>query len=68
MYVAIGRRIRDARLRAGWTQGDLAACIGQTRLSMIGFEKAKQRVQIHTLKQIAALLGVTLSDLLPPER
>jgi len=66
LYGRIGERIRNARKRARLTQESLARGIGRTRDSLASIEAARQRVQVHTLYQIAALLGLAVADLLPP--
>ena len=65
VYRELGARIQRARRHAKITQKSLGAAIGHTRLSVSAIENARQRVQIHTLYRIAALLGVTVEQLLP---
>ena len=43
-YVALGERIRDARLRRNASQDSIAIALGLTRASMANIEGANQRV------------------------
>ena len=67
VYREIGARIRAARLQRGLTQAALAAKIGHARLSVNAMETARQRVQVHTLYEIARWLDVPIAALLPSE-
>lgn len=64
LYEAIGRRIREARLRRDRTQTDLARSLAMTRSSVANFEAGRQRVTVHLLLQIAEELDTPVHDLL----
>lgn len=57
--------VRARRGREGLTQGQLAGRIGMTRTSITNIEKGRQKVQLHTLYDIAAALGASPAELLP---
>jgi transcriptional regulator with XRE-family HTH domain len=67
IYQEIGQRIRNERCALGFSQTDLAECIGygpqHAPISQI--ELGKQRPEIHVLIAIAEALGVEIADLLP---
>jgi DNA-binding XRE family transcriptional regulator len=64
-YVVLGRQIAQAR-QSKMTQEDLALKVSLTRTSIINIEKGRQQLLVHTLVDIAAALGVPVTDLLPP--
>ena len=65
IYSALGRIIRNGREAAGLTQDKLAARVGLTRTSITNIEQGKQRIQIHTLYDIAQALNLSPRALLP---
>lgn len=66
-YEEVGRRIRHARKRREppLTQEGLAKLVTLTRTSITNVEKGRQRLLLHTLADIAAVLQVDASTLLP---
>lgn len=64
-YVAVGKRIADARVLKRLTQDALARDIGLTRTSIVNIEKGRQQLLFHTLVQIAHVLKVEPVDLIP---
>ncbi len=66
LYKKLGQRIRKEREAAGLTQGDLADVISLSRTSITNIERGRQKIQVHTLYEIAAKLGIQVSVLLPP--
>src|SRR5215217_3046337 len=65
LYVALGGLVRARRERAELTQGELAQRVGMTRTSITNIESGRQKVQLHTLYDIAAALDVSPQALLP---
>lgn len=65
LYITVGKLIRRARETVNLSQEDLSSQLGLTRTSISNFERGKQHIQIHTLYQIADILNVPVSDLLP---
>lgn len=68
-YVEVGRRVRRMRLagQPPWTQEQLARRVGLTRSSVANLEAGNQRVPLHTLIQVAQVLGVPVVELIPVE-
>ena len=64
-YLEIGRRVRSAREHCGITQEVLAHAIGLSRTSLTNIECGRQKILVHTLNQIASLVGVSIQELLP---
>lgn len=64
-YAEVGRRIAVTRKKREITQAGLAKKISLTRTSITNIEKGRQKILIHTLIEIADILDVKLSDLLP---
>ncbi len=68
VYVALGGLIRSRRARVEMTQDELARRVGMTRTSITNIERGRQKVQLHTLYDIAAALEAPVQDLLPPAK
>jgi len=67
-YVQLGERIRRARRRnPDFSQSALAKILEMSRTSVVNIEKGRQRIQVHTLHQIASALKANPEDLLPTE-
>lgn len=66
-YVSVGQRIRAARLNTGFSQNDLAECIGAKsgHGTMSEIESGRRHIALHTLYAIADALGVSIECLLP---
>jgi DNA-binding XRE family transcriptional regulator len=62
---AIGERIRAARIEKGYRADDLAYVAGVSRQAWYHFEKGRH-MSIQKLPLIAAALGCTVRDLIPP--
>jgi len=68
IYTIIGQRIRSERRALGFTQTDLAQCVGYERATSISeIESGKIQVPLHMLLAIADALGVSLACLLPAQ-
>jgi transcriptional regulator with XRE-family HTH domain len=63
-YAAIGGRIAKART-GRMTQEALAGKTSLTRTSIINIEKGRQQILVHTLVDIAQVLHVPLTELIP---
>ena len=64
----VNLRIREQRLLRGWTQAEIAARLGITRLAYGHRERtgdADMSTQVVTLYEIAAAIGCDVRDLLP---
>lgn len=64
-YKAVGEAIRKAREERGLSQNALATAVGLKRTSITNIEKGRQKFLIHTAYEIAAVLQVSLAELLP---
>lgn len=64
LYEALGRRVTRARLRRGLTQAELGTAVGLVRSSIANIEAGRQRMQIHVLLAMAAVLGCPAGVLL----
>ena len=67
-YAAFGALVREHRSGRGLTQAVLGARLVPpvTRASVANLEAGKQRVLLDTALQLASLLEVPITDLLPP--
>jgi transcriptional regulator with XRE-family HTH domain len=65
LYAEIGRRIRDARRRAGLTQAALGTLVGLSRTSVTNIESGNQQPTIHALWRIAGAVDAPACSLLP---
>src|ERR1700751_1886364 len=67
LYRELGRKIRQARERQSQklSQGALAQRLGLSRASVVNIEAGRQRAPLHLLWQIAELLGIDLTQLIP---
>lgn len=61
----LGQKIKDLRLRAGYSQEELAGKAGLHRTYMSDIERGERNVSVENIEKIAKALGVKSSDLLP---
>ncbi|ACU76138.1 protein of unknown function DUF955 [Catenulispora acidiphila DSM 44928] len=68
--VEVGQRIRAARTRRGWSQAELAARLaGQPTPTAISYwESGRRSVGLDDLIELARVLGLGISELLPDPR
>ena len=64
-YSEFGRRLRNARAKAGLTQAELATQLDLTRSSIANLESGRQRIQIHLIPVISRILSTSAESLLP---
>lgn len=64
-YKELGTLIRKARIDADINQDVLAQQLGLTRASIVNIEKGRQRPLIHTILEIATILKVSFTSLIP---
>ena len=62
---SVGRRIRDARERMGLTQAELGTHLGKTATAVSDWEGGQRSPALDDLVDIAAVLQISMSDLLP---
>jgi transcriptional regulator with XRE-family HTH domain len=65
IYNTVGASIRKAREDQRISQEELSARLQLTRTSVSNFERGRQHIQLHTLYEIAQILDVPISALLP---
>lgn len=65
--VNIGKRIKSARQKVGMSQEELAQTIGVTKSTISKYEKGAREPRYDQLQRIAAALGTSISNLLPPD-
>jgi MerR family transcriptional regulator, light-induced transcriptional regulator len=63
----LGRRVRDLRQQAGWTQEQLAKATRLTRAYIVAVESGKQNVSMDVVVRVANGLGVPPDQLLAME-
>jgi MerR family transcriptional regulator, light-induced transcriptional regulator len=62
--LALGRQVRDLRLKKGWTQEQLAEGARVTRVCIVAVEGGKQNVSMDIVVRIANALGVSPEGLM----
>jgi methanogenic corrinoid protein MtbC1/DNA-binding XRE family transcriptional regulator len=65
---ALGRRIRDLRLKKGWTQEQLAEGARVTRVCIVAVEGGKQNVSMDIVIRLANALGISPESLMSEDR
>jgi DNA-binding XRE family transcriptional regulator len=65
-YKKLGESIKAARIQGKHKQESVAHHLGLNRISIVNIEKGKQKVQVHTLIELASYFNVKMDDLLPP--
>lgn len=58
--------VRRRRVESGWSQADLAARLGVTRLTVISIEKERYDPSLPVAFRIAALFGCAIEDVFHP--
>lgn len=64
-YKILGSRIREARTNAKLKQETFAAFLNLSRASIVNIEKGRQHPPIHLLWDIAKVLNIAVTELLP---
>jgi transcriptional regulator with XRE-family HTH domain len=64
-YQKVGQSIRSIRQRKQIKQEILATHLGLNRVSISNIETGKQRIQLHTLVEIASFFKTPLDELVP---
>jgi transcriptional regulator with XRE-family HTH domain len=61
----VGQRIRAKREALGWTQGELATRLQRTQTAVSYWESGRRSLSLDDLVEVARVLGVASSELLP---
>ncbi len=64
----VGQRIKEWRLRRGYTQEDLASKVGIINQRIYEYEQGRAAVSLEMLDEIAKVLSISITDLLPETR
>jgi HTH-type transcriptional regulator / antitoxin HipB len=64
----LGAAVRDARLRHGWTQAELADRINVSRQWVISLEQGKASAELGTALRAVAILGMVANLVEEPTR
>ena len=59
-----GRRVRELRQQAGYSQESFAAACGLDRTYMGGIERGERNVALRNIYVIARTLGITIAELM----
>ena len=62
-----GRRVRELREQAGWSQEQFAEECGLHRTYVGGIERGERNVGLVNIARIAQALGVSIAGLFPAE-
>ena len=65
VYRAFGAKLSVLRRRVRLSQSDLGRLVGLSRTSITNIETGRQAVQLHQVLELAAILDVAVTDLLP---
>jgi DNA-binding XRE family transcriptional regulator len=65
LYREIGRRIREARVRKGFTQEELSERVKLSRPSISYLENGQQNISLHAIYEICFVLEVSIHRILP---
>lgn len=64
----LGKRIRQLRLKKGWTQEQLAERTNRHWTYIGGIERGERNLTLQVIADIARALGVEIQALFPRER
>lgn len=65
MEKTTGNIIREARKKAGMTQGDVAKKIGVKTATIAQWENDLRNPKLDTLRKLAFAIGISLTDMIP---
>jgi HTH-type transcriptional regulator, competence development regulator len=63
----VGDRVRDARVKAGLSQSQLARLCGMVQSRIAEIEAGESDPRLSTVRRVAEALSIPISDLLPPK-
>ncbi len=62
-HIKLGQKIKDIRLKLGWTQEELAFKVGVDRSYMGFVERGEKNPTLSTMMKIARALKISVKDL-----
>jgi Predicted transcriptional regulators len=65
LYAEIGKRIREARRKKGFTQEALSDRVTLSRPSISFLENGQQNISLHAIYEICFVLDVSIHKILP---
>ncbi|MDF2652309.1 MAG: hypothetical protein K0Q73_8114 [Paenibacillus sp.] len=65
LYTEIGRRIREARRKKGFTQEELSDRVSLSRPSISFVENGQQNISLYAIYEICFALDVSIHKILP---
>ena len=63
IYLKLGLKIKELRIKDGKSQQELADIIGITQSSLAHYEKGTRKMYLETLRLFADYFGLTMDDL-----
>lgn len=65
LYKSIGKQLKNRRIERKLTQDELSQKVGVKRTSITNIEKGIQKLPLHLLYRICAILEIEARELLP---
>lgn len=65
LYETLGNRIKEEREKAKYKQTNFAQLLMISRASLVNIEKGRQRAPLHVIYEIARILKIPVTFLLP---
>lgn len=65
LYQLVGGTVKQRRTELGMTQSRLATEVGVTRTSVTNVETGRQKLPLHVLFKVCAVLGIETRDVIP---
>ena len=64
IYIKLGKKIKEARMAAGYNQEELASMLNLNRVSIVNMEKGRQKISLDKLIVISKLTGYSIASML----
>jgi transcriptional regulator with XRE-family HTH domain len=62
--VKFGKRVKEIRLKKGYSQGSLAKLLEVHPSDISGIERGKRNMSLKNIERLAKALGVTIEELI----
>lgn len=63
-HTTIGSRLRDLRMNAGYTQGEIANALDMTQSMVLQIERGTKQLSLLNASILAEMFGCSINDLL----